>query len=71
LSVIRAQQLTTCVGFGESAFTGMSHLINALSSKRLGLLRELVPTAATFGLPVDPTNPNTERRLVLALITAG
>jgi putative tryptophan/tyrosine transport system substrate-binding protein len=24
------------------------------------LLRELVPTAATFGLLVDPTNPNTE-----------
>jgi putative ABC transport system substrate-binding protein len=40
--------------------TGMSHLINALSSKRLGLLRELVPTASTFGLLVDPTNPNTE-----------
>ena len=40
--------------------TGMSHLINALSSKRLGLLRELVPTAATFGLLVDPTNPNAE-----------
>jgi putative ABC transport system substrate-binding protein len=40
--------------------TGMSHLINALSSKRLGLLRELVPTATTFGLLVDPTNPNTE-----------
>jgi putative tryptophan/tyrosine transport system substrate-binding protein len=38
--------------------TGMSHLINALSSKRLGFLRELVPTAATFGLLVDPTNPN-------------
>ena len=40
--------------------TGMSHLINALSSKRLGLLRELVPTATTFGLLVDPTNPNAE-----------
>ena len=40
--------------------TGMSHLINALSSKRLGLLHELVPTATTFGLLVDPTNPNTE-----------
>src|SRR5215472_13661979 len=26
--------------------------------KRLGFLRELVPTAATFGLLVDPTNPN-------------
>jgi putative ABC transport system substrate-binding protein len=40
--------------------TGMSHLINALSSKRLGLLRELVPTAITFGLLVDPTNPKQE-----------
>jgi putative ABC transport system substrate-binding protein len=40
--------------------TGMSHLINALSSKRLGFLRELMPTATTFGLLVDPTNPNTE-----------
>src|SRR3974377_1096703 len=38
----------------------MNHLINALSSKRLGLLRELVPTATTFGLLVDPTNPNNE-----------
>jgi putative tryptophan/tyrosine transport system substrate-binding protein len=33
--------------------TGMSHLINALSSKRLGFLRELVPIARTFGLLVD------------------
>jgi putative ABC transport system substrate-binding protein len=31
-----------------SNVTGMSHLINALSSKRLGFLRELVPTATTF-----------------------
>jgi putative ABC transport system substrate-binding protein len=38
--------------------TGTSHMINALSSKRLSLLRELVPTARTFGLLVDPTNPN-------------
>jgi putative tryptophan/tyrosine transport system substrate-binding protein len=40
--------------------TGTSHLINALSSKRLSLLRQLVPTASTFGLLVDPTNPNTK-----------
>jgi len=40
--------------------TGMGHMINALSSKRLGLLRELVPTASTFGLLVDPTNPNAQ-----------
>jgi ABC-type uncharacterized transport system substrate-binding protein len=38
--------------------TGTSHLVNTLSSKRLSLLRELVPTASTFGLLVDPTNPN-------------
>ena len=38
----------------------MSHMINALSSKRLGFLHELIPTAATFGLLVDPTNPNAE-----------
>ena len=40
--------------------TGISHLINALSSKRLSLLRQLVPAASTFGVPVDPTNPNTK-----------
>jgi putative ABC transport system substrate-binding protein len=40
--------------------TGTSHLINALSSKRLSLLREVVPTARTFGFLVDPTNPNAE-----------
>jgi ABC-type uncharacterized transport system substrate-binding protein len=43
-----------------SNVTGTSSLINALGSKRLGLIRELVPTATTFGLLVDPTNPNTE-----------
>jgi putative tryptophan/tyrosine transport system substrate-binding protein len=41
--------------------TGVSFLINALGSKRLELLRELVPTAATFGFLVDPSNPNSER----------
>jgi putative ABC transport system substrate-binding protein len=40
--------------------TGMGHLINALSSKRLGFLHELVPTAKNFGLLVDPTNPNSK-----------
>jgi putative ABC transport system substrate-binding protein len=40
--------------------TGMSHMINALGPKRLALLHELVPTAVTFGLLVDPTNPNTK-----------
>jgi putative tryptophan/tyrosine transport system substrate-binding protein len=39
--------------------TGVYFLVNALGSKRLELLRELVPTAATIGFLVDPTNPNT------------
>jgi putative ABC transport system substrate-binding protein len=38
--------------------TGVSFLGNALGSKRLELLRELVPSAATFGFLVDPSNPN-------------
>jgi putative tryptophan/tyrosine transport system substrate-binding protein len=40
--------------------TGLTSLGNALGSKRLGLLRELVPTAVTFGFLIDPTNPNAE-----------
>jgi putative ABC transport system substrate-binding protein len=40
--------------------TGVSFLTNALGSKRLGLLRELVPTASAIGFLVDPTNPSTE-----------
>jgi putative tryptophan/tyrosine transport system substrate-binding protein len=40
--------------------TGVSFLANTLGSKRLGLLRELVPTASAFGLLVDPSNPNAE-----------
>jgi putative tryptophan/tyrosine transport system substrate-binding protein len=38
--------------------TGVSFLNNALGSKRLGLLSELVSTASTFGFLVDPSNPN-------------
>jgi len=40
--------------------TGVSFLTNALGSKRLGLLRELVPTASAIGFLVDPTDPYTE-----------
>jgi putative tryptophan/tyrosine transport system substrate-binding protein len=40
--------------------TGVSFLNNAIGSKRLGLLRELVPTVATIGFLVEPTNPNSE-----------
>jgi putative tryptophan/tyrosine transport system substrate-binding protein len=40
--------------------TGVSFLLNVLAAKRVALLRELVPTAATIGLLVNPDNPNAE-----------
>jgi putative ABC transport system substrate-binding protein len=40
--------------------TGVSFLVNSLGSKRLELLRVLVPAAATFGFLIDPSNPNAE-----------
>ena len=40
--------------------TGVSFLVNKLVAKRLGLLSELVPSAATLGMLVDPNNPNAE-----------
>jgi putative tryptophan/tyrosine transport system substrate-binding protein len=39
--------------------TGVSFLANALVSKQLGLLKELVPTAMVIGVLVNPNNPNT------------
>jgi putative ABC transport system substrate-binding protein len=38
--------------------TGVSFLINELGAKRLDLLHELVPTAAVFGLLINPSNPS-------------
>jgi putative tryptophan/tyrosine transport system substrate-binding protein len=40
--------------------TGVSFLLTALGSKRLELLRELLPTATAIGFLVDPTAPTTE-----------
>jgi putative ABC transport system substrate-binding protein len=40
--------------------TGVSFLLNVLVAKRVGLLRELAPTAKTVGLLVNPDNPNAE-----------
>jgi len=37
--------------------TGVSNLTSILEPKRLGLLRELVPRAATFGVLLNPTFP--------------
>jgi putative ABC transport system substrate-binding protein len=38
--------------------TGVSFLVSTLGAKRLGLLHQLMPTAAVIGFLVDPTNPN-------------
>jgi putative ABC transport system substrate-binding protein len=43
--------------------TGVTSQELLLSPKRLGLLRELVPTAGVFGVLVNGENPNAERRL--------
>jgi ABC-type uncharacterized transport system substrate-binding protein len=51
--------------------TGVSFLTNALGSKRLELLRELVPTAAAIGFLVEPTNPNTESETTDMLAAAS
>jgi putative ABC transport system substrate-binding protein len=40
--------------------TGVNSFAAELGAKHLGLLRELLPTAAHIGLMVNPTNPNIE-----------
>jgi putative ABC transport system substrate-binding protein len=40
--------------------TGVSFLVSALASKRLGLLHESVPTAKVIGFLVDSTSPDAE-----------
>ena len=41
----------------EANVTGVSLLTNALEAKRLGLIHELVPTAATIAALMNPANP--------------
>jgi putative ABC transport system substrate-binding protein len=43
--------------------TGVSFFTSTLEAKRLGLLSELVPAARTFGILINPTNPNAETQL--------
>ena len=40
--------------------TGVTFLVNVLAAKRLGLLRELMPSMTMVGDLVNPTNPNSE-----------
>jgi putative ABC transport system substrate-binding protein len=42
----------------EANLTGISMVASSLGPKQLGLLRELVPKAATVGLIINPGNPN-------------
>jgi len=44
----------------DGNMTGVSFQLNVLVAKRIALLRELVPTATTIGLLVNPDNPNAE-----------
>jgi putative tryptophan/tyrosine transport system substrate-binding protein len=50
--------------------TGHSFFANLLFGKCLGLLREIVPNAAKFGLLVNPANPNAEPDAQQALAAA-
>ena len=43
--------------------TGVSFFTATLEAKRLGLLSELVPGAHTFGILINPKNPNSESQL--------
>jgi len=42
--------------------TGVYNLTNDLEAKRLGLMHELLPGAALFGVLLDPKFPSTERQ---------
>jgi len=43
--------------------TGVSFFTATLEAKRLGLLKELVPTARSFGVLINPTNANADTQL--------
>jgi ABC-type uncharacterized transport system substrate-binding protein len=43
--------------------TGVSFFTATLEAKRLGLLSELVPGARTFGILINPKNPNSDSQL--------
>ena len=51
--------------------TGVNFLLSDLGAKQLGLLRELVPKAARFGLLVNPGNANAEHQTREITTAAG
>jgi putative tryptophan/tyrosine transport system substrate-binding protein len=48
----------------EGNVTGVSFFASSLGAKRLELLRELVPSAATVAMLVNPTNPATDSEVL-------
>jgi putative tryptophan/tyrosine transport system substrate-binding protein len=68
------QGLVTSLNRPGGNVTGVAFFSALLGAKRLGLLHELVPTAGTFALLVNPTNANAEsltRDLQAAAHTLG
>lgn len=55
-----AAGLVTSLARPGGNLSGVTTLGTALGPKRLELLHELIPTAATIGLLVNPTNPNAD-----------
>ncbi|MBI1777941.1 MAG: ABC transporter substrate-binding protein [Proteobacteria bacterium] len=55
--------LVTSLGRPESNLTGVTQFYGLLGAKRLEVLHEVVPTASTIAILVNPENPNTESHL--------
>jgi putative tryptophan/tyrosine transport system substrate-binding protein len=54
--------------------TGVNYFISELVAKRMGVLRELVPTAARFGVLINPNEPSSEsfrKEVITAASTIG
>jgi putative ABC transport system substrate-binding protein len=51
--------------------TGISFLVNTLESKRLELVRDLLPSATMVGFLVNPTNPASQSQIRDAQVAAG
>jgi putative ABC transport system substrate-binding protein len=55
-----SNRLVESLGHPGGNVTGVTAMSNALGPKRLGLLHDLLPSATTVALLVNPTNPNAE-----------
>ena len=55
-----SNRLVESLGHPGGNVTGVSYMSNALGPNRLGLLHDLLPSATTVALLVNPANPNTE-----------